>query len=82
MPLMPGLSVAFADTPAAAGNQVLVFLFLRFGMDGLSLLPPAEDGSYRDKRPPSASHHRAPAPPSTSTLTRACRFSCIPPRAR
>ncbi|MHB1207927.1 MAG: DUF1501 domain-containing protein [Rhodospirillaceae bacterium] len=53
MPLMPGLTVAFADTSSGqvSGNQVLVFLFLRFGMDGLSLLPPAEDGSYRDKRP-------------------------------
>ena len=52
-PLMPGLNVAFADTARdiASGNQVLVFLFLRFGMDGLSLIAPAEDGAYRDNRP-------------------------------
>jgi uncharacterized protein (DUF1501 family) len=56
VPLLPGLNVAFGasdmGTPGgAAGNQVLVFLFLRFGMDGLSLIAPAEDGQYRDKRP-------------------------------
>ncbi len=52
VPLMPGLNVAFGAAPANTGaNQVLVFLFLRFGMDGLSLIAPAEDGQYRDKRP-------------------------------
>ena len=52
--IAPGLKVAFADTASVAAggsNQVLVFLFLRFGMDGLSLVPPADDGSYRDMRP-------------------------------
>lgn len=53
-PLMPGLNVAFgADgvSDIKSGNQVLVFLFLRFGMDGLSMIAPAEDGAYRDNRP-------------------------------
>ena len=51
-PLMPGLNVAFgADPDIKSGNQVLIFLFLRFGMDGLSLIVPADDGAYRDNRP-------------------------------
>ncbi len=53
-PLMPGLNVAFGADAAPdikSGNQVLVFLFLRFGMDGLSLIAPADDGAYRDNRP-------------------------------
>ena len=48
--LAPGLRVALADTPSPDSN-ILVFLFLRFGMDGLSLVSPSDDGNYRDKRP-------------------------------
>lgn len=48
--LMPGLNVAFGDD-AAQGNQILVFLFLRFGMDGLSLVAPSDTAAYRDARP-------------------------------
>ena len=54
VPLAPGLNVAFGASNEAdivSGNQVLIFLFLRFGMDGLSLIAPAEDGAYRDNRP-------------------------------
>ncbi len=51
--LMPGLNVALgADAAAPQPNQqTVVFLFLRFGMDGLSLIAPADDGAYRDRRP-------------------------------
>lgn len=48
--LMPGLNVAFG-ADVASGNQILVFLFLRFGMDGLSLVAPSDTGAYRDARP-------------------------------
>ncbi|MBL8644520.1 MAG: DUF1501 domain-containing protein [Rhodospirillaceae bacterium] len=56
MALTPGVRVAFgADAPAigqnTAGQNIVVSLFLRFGMDGLQLLAPAIDGNYRDKRP-------------------------------
>jgi uncharacterized protein (DUF1501 family) len=46
-PVLPGVRLAFGATP---GNNVLVVIFLRFGMDGLQLLAPAEDASYRAKR--------------------------------
>ena len=49
VPFAPGVNVSFGATPGAQ-NNVLVFLFLRFGMDGLQLLAPADDGTYRDKR--------------------------------
>lgn len=52
--LIPGVNVAFgADTAASTpgGQNVIVFLFLRFGMDGLSMIAPADDGAYRDRRP-------------------------------
>src|SRR5262245_11880748 len=53
-PLIPGLNVAFGatnDPLINSGNQVLVFLFLRFGMDGLSLIVPAADAAYRAHPP-------------------------------
>lgn len=51
--LVPGVRVALAGeaAPANAGGNIIVSLFLRFGMDGLQMLAPAEDGNYRDKRP-------------------------------
>ncbi len=48
--LAPGLRIAFADEPAQK-SDVIVFLFLRFGMDGLSMVAPSEDGIYRSARP-------------------------------
>lgn len=53
LPLMQGVRVAFgadATTQITDGN-IIVSLFCRFGMDGLQLLAPADDGNYRDKRP-------------------------------
>lgn len=46
-------SLAFADTPQGAGD-VLVVLFLRGGMDGLTLVPPvggSDRGHYEAARP-------------------------------
>lgn len=45
----PGLRVAMAADGGA--RDVLVSLFLRFGADGLSMVPPSDNGSYRDARP-------------------------------
>jgi len=50
VPLAPGVRVALG-APIGAQNNVLVYVFLRDGMDGLQLVAPAEDGSYRDNRP-------------------------------
>ena len=36
--------------PLGAQNNILVHVFLRDGMDGLQLVAPAEDSSYRDNR--------------------------------
>ena len=49
VPMMPGLNMAFAAN--GASTNTLVFLFLRFGMDGLQLLAPADEAGYRDRRP-------------------------------
>jgi uncharacterized protein (DUF1501 family) len=53
--LGPGIKGAFAaDAPtsaAAAGRDILVVVFLRFGADGLTLVPPASTGLYHDARP-------------------------------
>jgi uncharacterized protein (DUF1501 family) len=46
----PGLNVSFG-AEAGSANEVLVFLFLRFGMDGLSLVSPADDANYHRHRP-------------------------------
>jgi uncharacterized protein (DUF1501 family) len=49
-----GLRLAFRDSdePAkAAGDDILVAVFLRFGVDGLTLAAPAEDDDYRSSRP-------------------------------
>jgi uncharacterized protein (DUF1501 family) len=32
-------------------GDILIVLFLRFGADGLTMLPPTEDGAYHDARP-------------------------------
>ena len=50
----------------AAGNgtdkDILVVLFLRFGVDGLSLIPPADDSDYHDNRPTIGLSSRAALP--------------------
>jgi uncharacterized protein (DUF1501 family) len=46
--------LAFASGPGSDSGEVLVVVFLRGGMDGLSLLPPiagADRGYYEDARP-------------------------------
>lgn len=40
-----------ADPIKDRKRDILVFVFLRFGVDGLTLLAPAEDDSYRKARP-------------------------------
>ena len=40
VPMMPGLNVAFGAS--GAPTNTVVFLFLRFGMDGLQMLAPAD----------------------------------------
>ncbi len=49
MPWAPGLNVAFAADTEGQRN-ILVYIFLRFGMDGLMLLGPADSGDYQAKR--------------------------------
>ncbi|MBL8643368.1 MAG: DUF1501 domain-containing protein [Rhodospirillaceae bacterium] len=49
--LAPGLRVAFAADGATAQRDILIVVFLRFGSDGLQLIPPADDAAYRDARP-------------------------------
>jgi len=53
VPFAPGVQIAKAATPSA-GNNILVFIYLRGGMDGLAMVAPAEDGIYRDNRRNSA----------------------------
>ena len=50
VPCAPGLRVAMGATPGTK-NNVLVFLYLRGGMDGLQMVAPADDGNYHDNRP-------------------------------
>jgi uncharacterized protein (DUF1501 family) len=47
-PIAPGVRVAFG----AAGGQrdILISLFLRFGADALTMVPPAADGNYQSAR--------------------------------
>jgi len=47
--LMPGVRAAFAAD--GAQRDIVIVVFLRFGSDGLQLIPPADDGDYRDARP-------------------------------
>lgn len=49
LPLAPGVRVAGA-APLGANNNIFVHIFLRDGMDGLQLVAPSEDGSFRDNR--------------------------------
>jgi uncharacterized protein (DUF1501 family) len=49
--LAPGLRAAFAAEGAGSTRDILIVVFLRFGADGLTLIPPADDGLYRDNRP-------------------------------
>ncbi len=50
MPWTPGVNIALGADVGAPRN-ILVYIFLRFGMDGLHLLAPADDGAYRQMRP-------------------------------
>jgi uncharacterized protein (DUF1501 family) len=50
--LVPGVRALFAPKHAAAPDRdILVVLFLRFGCDGLTMVPPADDGDYHAARP-------------------------------
>jgi uncharacterized protein (DUF1501 family) len=47
-----GVHVAFnREHRPTTGRDILVVVFLRFGSDGLTMIAPADDGNYRDKRP-------------------------------
>ncbi len=50
MTLPSGTTLAFADPEDPATGDVLVYLFLRGGADGLSLVPPVGMSSYYDLR--------------------------------
>ena len=51
----PGVRLAWtgrsADQSRGGGRDILVFVFLRFGLDGLTLLAPSEDDNYLKARP-------------------------------
>ena len=49
--LAPGLRVALAAESPSSPRDMLVVIFLRFGSDGLTLVPPSDDADYRDNRP-------------------------------
>ncbi|MDX2141996.1 MAG: DUF1501 domain-containing protein [Rhodospirillaceae bacterium] len=49
--LAPGLRAAFAADGLGTDRDIFIVVFLRFGADGLTLIPPADDGLYRDNRP-------------------------------
>jgi uncharacterized protein (DUF1501 family) len=50
--LAPGVRGIFAPNTLAGSNRdILVVLFLRFGCDGLTMVPPADDGDYHANRP-------------------------------
>lgn len=49
MPWAPGVKVALGADVGVPRN-ILVYIFLRFGMDGLQLLAPADDAAYPEKR--------------------------------
>lgn len=49
--LSPGLKVAFGADAAVAPRDILVVVFLRFGSDGLTPFPPADDADYHQARP-------------------------------
>lgn len=50
-PIAPGLKAAFAADGPAAKRDILVVAFLRFGCDGLTLVPPSDDADYIAARP-------------------------------
>ncbi|TAL04021.1 MAG: DUF1501 domain-containing protein [Rhodospirillaceae bacterium] len=53
--LAPGVRGVFAPRPHPASDRaprdILVVLFLRFGADGLTMVPPADDADYHANRP-------------------------------
>ena len=49
--LGPGTKAAFSANTQNDGRDILVVVFLRFGCDGLTLIPPSDDASYHDQRP-------------------------------
>ena len=46
-----GAKVAFSQEGSAHTRDTLIVIFLRFGCDGLTLIPPADNGPYHDQRP-------------------------------
>jgi uncharacterized protein (DUF1501 family) len=48
--LGPGIKGAFAADVSNTSRDILVVVFLRFGADGLTLVPPAGTGLYHDNR--------------------------------
>jgi uncharacterized protein (DUF1501 family) len=49
--LAPGVRALFTPKLAGSNRDILVVLFLRFGCDGLTMVPPADDGDYHANRP-------------------------------
>ena len=46
-----GVKVGFTAENLGRSHDTLVVIFLRFGCDGLTLIPPADDSDYHDNRP-------------------------------
>ncbi|NKB45056.1 MAG: DUF1501 domain-containing protein [Alphaproteobacteria bacterium] len=49
--LGPGTKAAFSADAQNGGRDILVVVFLRFGCDGLTLIPPSNDADYHAQRP-------------------------------
>ena len=49
--LGPGVTGYFAAAAEPAQRDILVVVFLRFGCDGLTMIPPADDAVYHANRP-------------------------------
>lgn len=56
----PGVGIALAQAGPAPDRDILVVAFLRFGCDGLMLVPPADDADYRAARPTLAARSSGP----------------------
>jgi len=48
--LRAGVQGVFMPQTSQSDEDILVVIFLRFGSDGLTLVPPADDGLYHDNR--------------------------------
>lgn len=49
--LAPGVRGMFVPKTVGPSRDILIVLFLRFGCDGLTMIPPADDGDYHSNRP-------------------------------